>query len=109
MNELNLSLKQEVPIHRNKKPSTRVIQQPKSVIGRIRMELKLNQSEMSKLLEVGSNQLSLYESGRLFPCPKVAKRIQRLAKTKGIDITLDEIYKDLDDLTYVYTRNRGKA
>lgn len=71
--------------------------------------LGISYDELSKEVDIARPQLSAYASGRLFPSVKVAKRIQTVARHHGILITLDEIFRDVDENEYETRgrKNRG--
>lgn len=70
--------------------------EPKNIFEAIRFKLKMSQVEYAELLGISFQRVSLYENSRIFPEPKLAKKIQAIVKEKGIEVTLDELYSDLD-------------
>lgn len=67
--------------------------------------LGLSFKELSEQLGLCRSQLSGYVTGRNYPSVRVAKRIQTIARYHGIAITLDEMFRDVDENEYE-TRGR---
>ena len=62
-----------------------------TMMGRVRKELGINQTEFAKLCGIGSIQMvSQYETGRTLPRLEVVMRVIEVAKQNNIDITLKD-------------------
>lgn len=59
--------------------------------------LGLSNNDLVELLGIYKTQLSSYMTGRSYPTVKIAKRIQAIARYYGIAITLDEMFRDVDE------------
>ena len=70
--------------------------EPKNIFEELRFKLKMSQVEFANLLNISFQRISLYENGKIFPDPKLAKKIQSTMKNKGIEVTLDDLYRDLE-------------
>ena len=57
----------------------------------IRERLKVTQAEIATAIGVSQGNVSFYEKGQTVP-PGVAAKLIEFAKTKGVDITYDDIY-----------------
>lgn len=60
----------------------------------IRHRLDVTQSELAAALCVSQGNVSHYEQGRHAVPPKVARRLIEFAKSKGHEVTFEQVYAD---------------
>lgn len=63
----------------------------------IRKRLSVSQVGLSHELGVTQSLISQYENGMCHPSLRVARRLVDIAKSRGIDLTLDAIYSTCQD------------
>ncbi|WP_408636922.1 helix-turn-helix transcriptional regulator [Paraburkholderia sp. RL17-368-BIF-A] len=61
-------------------------------VSTIRKRLELSQHDLSVLLGVGQSAVSQYENDGCDPSVKVARKIVELAASRGIVITIAEVF-----------------
>ncbi len=59
----------------------------------LREDLNLTKTEMAEMLDISIGCLHNYEYGKRRPRPDIAYRIIALAKSYGMSITLEDLYK----------------
>lgn len=57
----------------------------------IRDRLQITQAEIAAALEMSQSNVSFYERGQTVP-PHVASKLIEFAKTRGVELTYDDIY-----------------
>lgn len=62
-------------------------------IFQIRSELGLSQAELAAGIGVTQGNVSHYEKGQTVP-PDVAARLITFARTRGLNLTFDDVYRD---------------
>lgn len=63
-----------------------------NIVKQIRRETGLNQPEFGELIGVTAPMVSFYERGVKTPIVKRARAMVLIAKTHGLDLTLDDFY-----------------
>ena len=78
-------------------------------IRHIRKQLGLTQAELAA--EIGSEQSSIctYELGKFTLKPELARRVVALARERGFECTLDDVYSEAPVLRAKRTRRATKA
>jgi DNA-binding XRE family transcriptional regulator len=67
----------------------------------IRKRLDLSQQDFSAALGVGQSAVSQYENDGCDPSVKIARKIVDLAETRGISITIAEVFSPPSELNLV--------
>ena len=61
----------------------------------IRKMLKMTRKEFAEACNVHIRTAFYIDTGKQYPTPLVAKRMQEVARRQGLAVTLDEIYQNL--------------
>lgn len=66
---------------------------PRTPFEKLQFDLRMNKTEFAKMIDVTVSAISAVVSGRAITTVPVAKRMQEEAWSRGIPVTLDELYQ----------------
>lgn len=58
-----------------------------------RKSLEMTQAELAERLGVTQSSVSFYEKGGMTPSPEVVGKLIDIAKSRGIELSFDDIYR----------------
>ena len=80
----------------------------KNWLARLLVKIEMSQVDFAWNIGMSYMMINHYIAGRRWPTPNVAKRIINLAQAHGVNLTMEEIYEDIDMNENMYGEGRVK-